>query len=161
MRTLARAFLAFCGAYALDFASSALFMAIGYGFVEANQSQRAFLASPGYGTFASWLVNQDFRVALLVAGAVALAVPRIPAEKVRLSLVLGLSALFSLYGVASNVSFTLEVVAGADAPVLLCYGVLGGVAVLAFRHDIRTALSSLRNGASDNANRTWATFDSK
>ena len=134
MRTLAKVLLLFCGAYALDFLTSALFIALGYGYAETNLAQRALFASPGLGTVASWAANQDVRIGLLVLGVAALSIPGLRAERFHLNLIIGVGALLCLYGAATNVAFLMQAVAGVSFPLLGLYALLSGLALIPFAH---------------------------
>jgi len=129
LATLGRALLLYWLVYALDFATSAYLIALGYGFAETNQFQVTLLDTPGLNSVLSWIANQNIWIALGALGIFAYVMPRVPARRLHPSFLLVLFSLVRLYGVASNVGFALQTAFGLSlAPpgyyALLCFPVL-------------------------------------
>ncbi|HKT21039.1 MAG TPA: hypothetical protein VJR06_00240 [Nitrososphaerales archaeon] len=136
MRTLTRALLLFWGVYALDFGTSAYFIALGYGSAETNQLQRALIASPGLALLAPWAANQAVWIGLGAAGLLVLA--RFPSffGRSQLGIALMVLSFLRLYGVATNVGFTLGAVYGFALTPSVCYMLLAAPAMAFFLGDL-------------------------
>lgn len=145
MQTFGRALLAYWGVYALDFVTSMFFISLGYGFAESNPAQAGLFASPGLASLAYWVANQNIWLVVGVGGAVAFTLRRESASAVYLPFVLGFMALIRLFGVASNVTFTLWATLGLQSTPLLCYALFLAPLTLVFRADIGRSLRLARS----------------
>jgi hypothetical protein len=134
---LGRALLLYWLIYAFDFGTSAFFIAMGYGFAETNQAQRALLTAPGVGSLLSWVINQNIWIALGAIGILGYLVPRVPTRRLHLSLLLMLLSFLRLYGTATNVGFTLQTVLGLSLFPLGYYAILSAILSVALRRHLK------------------------
>jgi hypothetical protein len=153
LSTLRKAALLFWLMFVLDFATSAFFIALGYGSAESNRLQVTLLAAPSVNSLFSWALNQDVWLLLGAAGVLALAYPRAQARWLHLDFLLVLFSVVRLYGVAANVAFTLQATLGLSLALWGYYALLCVPLILLFRGEIRSLgpILSLRrvNGASE------------
>ena len=112
MRTIAKSLHLYWVVYALGFVSSAYFIVLGYGYAELNLFQRAFVTSPGLATLLPWQANQGVWMGLVAAGLVVTVLPRAFAKTGYLEGALLVLSFFRIYGVSTNVAFTLGAVYG-------------------------------------------------
>jgi hypothetical protein len=136
LNALGRTLLLFWTIYALDFVTSALFIALGYGFAESNQSQLLLVTAPGLGSLGSWLLNQNIRLALGTVGVIAYVWRRGPIQKMPISFLLAFFSLVRLYGVATNIGFTLQMTLGATIDPAAYYALFCVPVVLLLRSDL-------------------------
>lgn len=140
MQSLKKALLLYWGVFGLDFATSVLFIALGYGFAESNQAQRALVSDPGVATLVPWLVNQGLWVTIGGVGIAAFVFSKPLAGEAHLVLLLALMSVIRLYGVASNLGFTVLATTGFPLVPAACYALLSIPLGLSLRREILTGL---------------------
>ena len=145
MALLGRALLLYWSVYALDFSTSALFIALGYGFAETNQFQVALITSPGPGSILSWMVNQKVFFAVSGLGIAALMLPADVSKRLHLWLAPVLLSSFRLLGITSNVLLRLNVGLGVSLAPALLYGLLCVPVLVAFRGELRESLRTAQS----------------
>lgn len=136
MDTSGRALLLYWTVYALDFCTSALFIALGYAAAETNSFQRALLTSPGPGALLLWAVNQNVWLVLGAVGVVACFVPKARTWWPYLGPLLLLFSFVRVYGVAANLEFTLQATLGVSFSTPGFYLLLSLPAIAALRHEL-------------------------
>ena len=151
MDSSGRALFLYWAVYALDFGTSALFVALGYGSAEANPFQRALLTSPGPGTLLAWVVNQNVWLVLGAAGTLCCLVPRAWLRWSHLGLLLALFSFVRLYGVTTNLGFILQATSGVGLALPAIYAMLSVPVLVAFRGELwgsTSVLAGLRQRSS-------------
>lgn len=137
MRTAGKVLLLYWGVYALDFLTSVLFIALGYGFAESNQAQRALVASPGIATLVPWALNQGVWIGMGVFGTAVFAFSEPLAREMYVAPMLGFLSAIRLFGVASNVGFTVFATTGVPLFPAACYALLSVPILLSLRKELR------------------------
>lgn len=155
MRTFTRALTLLWVAYGLDFATSAFFIALGYGSAETNPFQRALITSPSFGTLLPWMGNQEFFIGVRVAAIAALALPAAWIERTHLSFPLVALSLVRLYGVAANVGFIITQFMGFSLASSLCFVLLSAPALALFRGELRVGMNVFRREYAGRIRAIW------
>lgn len=136
MGTLSRALSLYWGVYALDFITSGVFIALGYGYAETNQLQRALITTPGLAPFVPWLANQAVWIGVGALGLAALAASPSFISRKHVGMALAVLSFVRLYGVATNVGFTLSAVVGFELAPTAWFVILSMPAMALFMGDL-------------------------
>ena len=151
LRAFTRTILLYWGVYALDFGTSACFILLGYGAVETNQFQRSLFTSPGPASLLSWAANQGFLFGIGILAVMVIVVSPSFVPKTFLGATLALLSLARMYGVATNVAFTLEAVLGGSLHPTELYLPMGVLLLLALvgkpRKGLRGMIRVLAQGS--------------
>lgn len=144
MQTIGRAITLYWAVYALDFATSFVFISLGYGFAETNGAQVALLAAPNATTLWSWMLDQNVWLVVGVASVIGFVFRSGTVGEYHIPSILGFMTVLRLFGVASNVAFTLRATLGISLAPPICYALFLVPLALMFRRELGGTLGLAR-----------------